>query len=1781
MAYDFELKFGVDSSFAEELDKVKKRALAVVAEIEKSSAGKLSFGLPQAASIERISKSLEVLQSAVSQLGNSNTGDVLSAQFSSFFTSLSSGESALRNLADSLRVIKDLGALKDLGTSAGTAESLEAIKRATSGLSDGIKSAGAELDALGGKAEKVSTIFTKFADTFAKLQAVQKSTLQGFTGEDIGLKLNFESIQSDLALMIKSLGSGAISVEDFSNRLQVLQANAKGTINWTRLNADAVTKLTEAYNRGNVTLDEYKATVSKLSLPSLGDIQGITDVEKLNQAMTTYEQVVKVAGVGTAELETAIRRFVAAGGGIDTVGERIQKVSQIFAGISRLNPAASLTAAMRDLGTVNEPKVFTQIVKSLQQVKLTSVETAAILTSIRLGAGLQTDLSKIQEAVVGIVNSFKASEMGLQGFGIALQRLSQHTGLENFKKALDQAFTSGQVSQKQYISSLTSVGVANDKAVASLEGLRKSMDLNAKQANILSNVWGTLAQKAKTLVEFYVIRRMLFDLAAAVRRSFTEFREFDQAMVNTAAITGATAFQMNKMKTEIVSLSGQVGIGFAEIAKSTEDIARAGLSYEQSMVAVRGATYLAKATMSDMETAVKTVVTAVRSFDLSAEETMQAVDEITQAVNISRLSLEDFSDGFKYVGSISAITGTSLKEASAALGVLADRGLEGGQAGTYLRSTMASLIAPTESMLELFDALNLQEKDFSLTSNTLYGAIRNIKDAIGENNEAWVAFNAEEKRTAQGLAILIDQVDDFKAKIDTPAQGMVFDLVKRQMTSLNASFDLLKNQFNTVMKNVFEALAPILQAAVSAARTFLSVINAIPQSFIRFAVVSVILSGISLALTKVVFGFTAVKASMAATGAGIAASISSIVAWIGMWTSGNYGLAASYHALSLAEKKTVIGLILSIIVSIVAGIVSWISANKRLKDSIVGTLESAQNSYSEIKSLIDSIKSGASDDSSFKRISAILGVNYERLRETTKDQKELEEKIISLLERRLAIEKEILDTAQAEAESKAVKGMENLAKEAINAREHTERLRDELFKLQTAPALNQFDAQAAIEKIRKEIDAASAAELSNIEKMQDFILTIDTLGAHSKETAEVYSVVKKALADLGQTTENSVTKMKRFREVLASDSSTPDVFKSMAAAMKMSSDELKKLYDTASDPSNADAQLAAQTKLSKVFLDNKEVYKTLTDLAKSKTDEDKGQVKLARELVDIVSRRQVVEDLIAETTDKMEEKLKSSISQEEARYKASAATRISRLTNIYNLEKETARITFEETLKGNQAVLQVYMEQAKKAREIGSVAKERAVASMALKSVESQIEDVQKRLIDAMKQRVELTRKMRDLELSSKNFQLDIEKSLIGLNANMSDQQKRTAQARLERDYLEEQLRIIRELATAGDWEEAREKIVAAKSSVDQYASSMKALDDQSGIQQAASYYKELSSLEQNAKTKIVQTQKNQIDAIQELEKKGGDYLAILVQLSAEWENISQTGISGSVEKMDALIAKTKEFGQALMQSMGKEQIAASLQEAEESLRQITSRAAGVVAGQLVPEETGKKMAEAFNKSFAEFGRVAFEKQQDVKINPVLDPEGTKKTRQQLTDEFNKVHVGSGGIILGEIKPETLKKITDQLAAAGKEAVVSPKSAFDPGELFNALQKAADQMRPITFKTKAVFVDVPSSIGAPGMATGGMLSGYGGGDRNLALLEDGEFVMRKEAVKRYGQSLMMELNNMRVPFPDLPKYAQGGPVTNMGTFVFEVGGNAYPVQGSLNTLGDLREALTRLQRSRR
>lgn len=139
------------------------------------------------------------------------------------------------------------------------------------------------------------------------------------------------------------------------------------------------------------------------------------------------------------------------------------------------------------------------------------------------------------------------------------------------------------------------------------------------------------------------------------------------------------------------------------------------------------------------------------------------------------------------------------------------------------------------------------------------------------------------------------------------------------------------------------------------------------------------------------------------------------------------------------------------------------------------------------------------------------------------------------------------------------------------------------------------------------------------------------------------------------------------------------------------------------------------------------------------------------------------------------------------------------------------------------------------------------------------------------------------------------------------------------------------------------------------------------------------------------------------------------------------------------------------------------------------------------------------------------------------------------------------------------------------------------------IEKATEQLNEIDRRLAELRrgVKIPITVdnsgeSAPGFAGGGLIPGYGGGDRIYALLEAGEFVMRKEAVQKVGTGILNALNGLRLPSGwngGLPQFANGGPVGgDTVNLNISLGGSRFQLFGARDQVKGFSEAMTRLAR---
>ena len=149
------------------------------------------------------------------------------------------------------------------------------------------------------------------------------------------------------------------------------------------------------------------------------------------------------------------------------------------------------------------------------------------------------------------------------------------------------------------------------------------------------------------------------------------------------------------------------------------------------------------------------------------------------------------------------------------------------------------------------------------------------------------------------------------------------------------------------------------------------------------------------------------------------------------------------------------------------------------------------------------------------------------------------------------------------------------------------------------------------------------------------------------------------------------------------------------------------------------------------------------------------------------------------------------------------------------------------------------------------------------------------------------------------------------------------------------------------------------------------------------------------------------------------------------------------------------------------------------------------------------------------------------------------------------------------------KEIKDILEAMSSMKITPD---FQPQPDLTLVNKAIKKLKE-TIYTKVVYTSEDRTSAPKGhrlgglirkMMGGGFLPGYGGGDRVPILAEDGEYMVRKEAVRTYGKSVLDAINSMTFnPHRAVPKFKEGGMIPGKHesmTVRFQSDGTEYPVE---------------------
>lgn len=216
--------------------------------------------------------------------------------------------------------------------------------------------------------------------------------------------------------------------------------------------------------------------------------------------------------------------------------------------------------------------------------------------------------------------------------------------------------------------------------------------------------------------------------------------DFEAGMSQVQAVSGASGEELEKLKEKAKEMGASTKFSATESAEALNYMAMAGWKTEDMLGGIEGIMNLAAASGADLATTSDIVTDALTAFGMSASESTHFADILAAASSNANTNVEMMGETFKYVAPLAGSLGYSAEDTATAIGLMANAGIKGSQAGTSLRSIMTRLAKPTEDAEKAMSALGLSITDSS-------GQMKPFSEIIGDMRKGFSGLTEDQKAT--------------------------------------------------------------------------------------------------------------------------------------------------------------------------------------------------------------------------------------------------------------------------------------------------------------------------------------------------------------------------------------------------------------------------------------------------------------------------------------------------------------------------------------------------------------------------------------------------------------------------------------------------------------------------------------------------------------------------------------------------------------------------------------------------------------------------------------------------------------------------------------------------------------------------------------------------------------------------------------------------------------------------------------------------------------------------
>lgn len=298
--------------------------------------------------------------------------------------------------------------------------------------------------------------------------------------------------------------------------------------------------------------------------------------------------------------------------------------------------------------------------------------------------------------------------------------------------------------------------------------------------------------------------------------------DFEAGMSSVGSIAMESAENMALLSDKAAEMGAKTQFSAAESAKAFEYMSMAGWKTEQMLGGIEGIMNLAAASGENLAAVSDIVTDALTAFGMTAADSGKFADILAAASSNANTNVSMMGESFKYAAPIFGALNYSAEDAAVGIGLMANAGIKGAQAGTTLRAAISSLTNPSKKAAEAMKQYGISLTDENgqmLSFSELMVQLRNNLGGLSEAEQTAAASTIFGTEAMSGmLAVVNASSADFEKLSSAVANsaGMTEKMAEIRLDNLQGDVTILKSALEGLGTAAYDKFSAPLRSAVQA-----------------------------------------------------------------------------------------------------------------------------------------------------------------------------------------------------------------------------------------------------------------------------------------------------------------------------------------------------------------------------------------------------------------------------------------------------------------------------------------------------------------------------------------------------------------------------------------------------------------------------------------------------------------------------------------------------------------------------------------------------------------------------------------------------------------------------------------------------------------------------------------------------------------------------------------------------------------------------------------------------